>query len=97
VRCRSSFCFAVTFLLAALPSIALADVMEIGRDGHSWVAGGPRVQVSVPAAAELGPETGQAPLTEVSPAAGPREWQARVAELAAKYDISATLLEAVVW
>jgi soluble lytic murein transglycosylase-like protein len=36
-------------------------------------------------------------LTEVADTAGPAEWRVRVAELAAKYDISPTLLEAVVW
>jgi soluble lytic murein transglycosylase-like protein len=36
-------------------------------------------------------------VTQVGDSAGPAQWQARVAELAAKYDISPTLLEAVVW
>ena len=36
-------------------------------------------------------------LTEVLDAAGPTRWRARVAQIAAKYDISPTLLEAVVW
>lgn len=36
-------------------------------------------------------------ITEALDAAGPMRWRARVAELAAKYDISPTLLEAVVW
>lgn len=38
-----------------------------------------------------------AALTEVSDDAGPAHWRARVAQLAAKYDISPALLEAVVW
>jgi hypothetical protein len=42
-------------------------------------------------------EPHMASLTHVSSTAGPSQWQARVAELAAKYDISPTLLEAVVW
>ena len=36
-------------------------------------------------------------LTQVADAAGPAEWRSRVGELAAKYDISPALLEAVVW
>jgi soluble lytic murein transglycosylase-like protein len=36
-------------------------------------------------------------VTDALDAAGPSRWRARVAELAAKYDISPTLLEAVVW
>jgi soluble lytic murein transglycosylase-like protein len=35
--------------------------------------------------------------TAVSSVAGPERWSLRVAELAAKYDISPALLEAVVW
>lgn len=73
---------------------ARADVLEIGPNGPTWIAGGPQVQgqsQSVPAApAERG-------FTPVSDSAGPDHWRARVAELAAKYDISPALLEAVVW
>jgi len=36
-------------------------------------------------------------LTEVGNTAGPERWRQRVAQVAAKYDISPTLLEAVVW
>nr|WP_231568277.1 lytic transglycosylase domain-containing protein [Novosphingobium malaysiense] len=36
-------------------------------------------------------------ITEARDAAGPVRWRARVAQLAAKYDISPALLEAVVW
>lgn len=93
-------------VLAALtlPAAARADVMEITANGYGWVAGGPNTMpVAVPAAAAeataLVPEQ-TAPalaLTQVADSAGPAQWQARVAELAAKYDISPSLLEAVVW
>ena len=43
------------------------------------------------------PAAAQASLTEVDAGAGPQDWRGRVAELAAKYDISPALLEAVVW
>ncbi|PNU01755.1 lytic transglycosylase domain-containing protein [Novosphingobium guangzhouense] len=36
-------------------------------------------------------------ITDALDAAGPTRWRERVAQLAAKYDISPTLLEAVVW
>ncbi|MEZ5734650.1 MAG: lytic transglycosylase domain-containing protein [Novosphingobium sp.] len=36
-------------------------------------------------------------VTEVGLVGGPVRWRGRIAELAAKYDISPTLLEAVVW
>jgi soluble lytic murein transglycosylase-like protein len=86
---------------AVAPASARADVLEIGGDGHSWVAGGPRVTAPVTYAASAAPMDGpaavQASLTEVDVTAGPQDWRGRVAELAAKYDISPALLEAVVW
>ena len=36
-------------------------------------------------------------ITQAPDAAGPARWRARIAQLAAKYDISPALLEAVVW
>lgn len=82
--------------LAAMPSAAAADVLEIGPAGASWVAGGP--QRVVPDAQPIEGAPGiSAPLTLVAHTAGPDQWQARIAELSAKYDISPTLLEALVW
>ena len=96
----------LTGLLLALPGAAAADVLEIGGSGYGWVAGGP--QAAAPAVPAPGPALAAsaalvagAPhplsITDVPDAAGPAAWRARVAELAAKYDISPTLLEAVVW
>ncbi len=85
----------------ALPMPALADVMEIDGAQHSWIAGGPLVEA--PDAEGTGltaADTSQlltAPLTQVSDTAGPLQWQARVAALSAKYDISPALIEALVW
>jgi soluble lytic murein transglycosylase-like protein len=78
----------------ALACPARADVLEIGPGGATWIAGGPK-------AAEVETIEGSAPtedgLTRIAAFAGPALWRARVAELAAKYDISPALLEAVVW
>lgn len=82
-------------LLAMAPA-AHADVLEIGPGGASWVAGGPQDAVPAPMPVEAAPGT-NAPLTQVAHTAGPSQWQARIAELSAKYDISPTLLEALVW
>ncbi|MBV1692267.1 lytic transglycosylase domain-containing protein [Novosphingobium sp. G106] len=79
--------------------------MEIGLQGYTWVAGGPEdrmpqpTDIAIAAESSLGPgaEPHVASLTEISASAGPPQWQPRVAELAAKYDISPILLEAVVW
>lgn len=82
-------------LFAMVPS-AHADVMEIGSGGATWVAGGPQHAVSAPTPVEDASAI-SAPLTQVAHTAGPSQWQARIAELSAKYDISPTLLEALVW
>ncbi|WP_246381269.1 lytic transglycosylase domain-containing protein [Novosphingobium chloroacetimidivorans] len=91
----------------AAPVSASADVLQIESEGARWVAGGPVMpepEVSIAAVdgdtIELLPDgTGFHPasFTGVADAAGPERFRARVAELAAKYDISPTLLEAVVW
>jgi soluble lytic murein transglycosylase-like protein len=96
-----------------LPASAFADVMEIGADGAVWVAGGPPLAVANSALepdaelfagddaagsfADQGLATDRAMYTDAAGTAGPARWQTRVAELAAKYDISPTLFEALVW
>lgn len=103
MRGRFSLCFASIFALAAIPSVASADVMEIGGNGFSWVAGGPRApevaerEIESDGVIEPAAAPHFASLTQINASAGPAQWQLRVAELAAKYDISPTLLEAVVW
>lgn len=89
--------------LLALPTIASADVLQIDGESFAWVAGGPQtgatgvVQPQDATAPMAGIEADPSSLTHVADAAGPAEWRARVAKLAAKYDISPALLEAVVW
>lgn len=102
----------VVAAVAMMPGAARSDVLEINGAGHGWVAGGPKAVVPADAATRApdpvdtaGPaqlsapahSTSHAALTVVSPDAGPAHWRARVAQLAAKYDISPALLEAVVW
>jgi soluble lytic murein transglycosylase-like protein len=84
--------------LLAMPFPVLADVLEIGANGASWVAGGPVAplastpELTIPAAI-----THEPTITHVADTAGPAIWRPRVGELAAKYDISPALLEALVW
>jgi hypothetical protein len=99
-----AWALAVTAL--ATPLTANADVLQIESDGARWVAGGPAVP-ELPSATAVDEDTLEvlpdgtgfhpASITSVADAAGPERFRARVAELAAKYDISPTLLEAVVW
>lgn len=88
---------AITLGTVALPGLPLADVLEIDHEGSRWIAGGPflpghEMPADVHAVVPV-----EGSVTEVAEAAGPDQWRARVAELAAKYDISPLLLEAVVW
>jgi soluble lytic murein transglycosylase-like protein len=78
----------------AVPGTARADVLEIGRGGATWVAGGPAAQPE--AAVQVG-QASATPLTHVSDSAGPQQWRGHVAYLAAKYDVSPSLIEAMVW
>ena len=84
-----------------------------GEGGYEWVAGGPERMSQAPVASEaMVAGADDAPgsvaavaaetyaiqsVTQALDAAGPTKWRARVAQLAAKYDISPALLEAVVW
>ncbi|PKB19058.1 transglycosylase-like protein with SLT domain [Novosphingobium kunmingense] len=88
----------------AQPAAARADVLEIGADGSRWIAGGGKLAAAPFALdAERSPSTidnfeeSHAGLTTVAAAAGPDRWRARVGQVAAKYDISPALLEALVW
>lgn len=87
----------VVALIGALPAAAHADVLQIGTTGAVWVAGGPAAQASAADPLQAAPSALLGPVTEVALAAGPSQWQARVAELSVKYDVSPSLIEALVW
>lgn len=92
--------------LAAVP--AQADVLEIGQNGARWIAGAPAgvlaseessgaVDADRPAGeAAMVPEHAIAH-TQLSAAAVPAAYRAKVAELAARFDLSPALIEALVW
>jgi hypothetical protein len=69
---------------ACLPAAAQADVMEIDGAGWHWVAGGAH-QVPV------------GRTDEAVPPAVPEAWRGLVATLAARYDLSPAMIEAVIW
>lgn len=90
-------CLALAALAAgsfALCAPAHADVLEIGQNGSSWVAGGPVAEQASALPAGQGLAT---PLTQTVDSAGPEQWRGQVAYLAAKYDVSPRLIEAMVW
>ena len=82
-------------------SPAAADVLQIAAGEAAWVIGAPAAASSVvqPADNASGQpdEVPISAITEQSPAPIPPMWRARIAKLAAQYDISPHLLEAVVW
>ena len=93
---------ACALAVLAMPGMACADVLEINGTQYKWVSGGPAMgmpiisgvaDTTVPEAALPHPQS----VTDALDTAGPAPWRGRVAELAEKYDISPTLLEAVVW
>ena len=93
-------CSAAWLAVAILPLSPLhADVLEIGANGVSWIAGGPaNAPVSHdPVANTAAAAAHDSALTLAASAAGPAQWRERIGELAAKYDLSPALLEALVW
>lgn len=100
----------ITAAAIMLAAEARADVLELGSDGARWVsgplAGQPAVaDPSAPAAAATDAEMLEAPaLPDVviadpaRHAAGiPPRYAAKIAELAVRFDLSPSLLEALVW
>jgi soluble lytic murein transglycosylase-like protein len=90
--------------LAAVP--ARADVMEVGADGARWVSGAlagstpdspaqPSALADVDGAVDV-PELAVADPRQAAGAV-PAGYAAKVSELAARYDLSPALIEALVW
>ncbi|MEL6528478.1 MAG: lytic transglycosylase domain-containing protein [Pseudomonadota bacterium] len=89
--------------LAAAP--AQADVMEVDADGARWVAGGLSAPATDFAAAASAPvdldgfviPEGIVANTAAHAAAVPPRYAAKIAELSQRFDLSPSLLEALVW
>jgi soluble lytic murein transglycosylase-like protein len=98
----------IAAMLLGLAVEARADVLELGADGARWVAG-PLVGTSSASAPQA--EAASAPVIveglalpehaiadPARHAAGvPPRYSAKIAELAARFDLSPSLLEALVW
>lgn len=107
IPARASFyCMAISLALTA--ANAKADVMELDADGARWVAGGSAVVVAD--AAELGLENSQGndlnalivpehivANTQAHAAGVPARYAGKIHELAQRFDLSPSLLEALVW
>ncbi|WP_241557419.1 lytic transglycosylase domain-containing protein [Croceibacterium ferulae] len=95
---------ATMLMIASIP--AHADVLEIGASGEVvWLTGGSELVPATGSAAPLAEvplEAGIVPDHAVAMLAGragivPQLYAAKVAELAQRYDLSPTLIEALVW
>lgn len=98
---------ALLAVLALASAPARADVMEIDADGVRWIAGGTpaalpvSAALSAPASLAIDPATGlpghAASDTARHAQAIPALYQAKVHELSARFDLSPSLIEALVW
>jgi soluble lytic murein transglycosylase-like protein len=95
----------IAAMMLSLAVEARADVLELGSDGARWVAG-PLAERAAPAPANAAPEMlpdslglpAHAIADPARHAAGiPPRYAAKIAELAARFDLSPSLLEALVW
>lgn len=97
---------AAAFAVCAWCGAAHADVLEIGPGGARWVAGpgqfeseiperGAAIAEPVPDDIALPPEALASP--EQHAAAIPKAYGSKVRELAARFDLSPALIEALVW
>jgi soluble lytic murein transglycosylase-like protein len=80
-----------------LSSAAFADVLEISGDSSIWVARGASGSRPIEVGKGLTSQNQTPGETIAAPSAGPAQWTAHIARLAVRYDLSPSLLEAVVW
>lgn len=108
--CRVMLIAASAGLIAMPAEQARADVLELGAGGARWVAGPLAGQPAVadPLAAPAAPETDEGAEAPAFPAiaiadparhaaAIPPRYAAKIDELAARFDLSPALMEALVW
>ena len=87
-------------VLALVTTPARADVLEVGAGGARWVAGGTELPTEQPVSQPIpGPAVPAAAWADPSASARtiPPAYATKVHELAARYDLSPALIEAVVW
>jgi soluble lytic murein transglycosylase-like protein len=90
----------IASLLALCAVEARADVMEVSADGARWVAGPLAAPAAPPQTADTpAPAVAEALIAypQANAAQVPGRYAPKIHELAARYDLSPTLLEALVW
>lgn len=98
---------AIFAAMALVAAPASADVLEIGEEGARWIAG-PQLAAPVSESSSLAPEIAELAAFHDFPAGAhvdprrnsvniPAPYAAKVHELASRFDLSPTLIEALVW
>ena len=87
--------FCVTILSAVVTTPARADVLEVGPSGAAWISGAPK-DAGASDRATMVARNFQIG-SDLMPASVPEAWRPQVAMLAAKYDLSPALIDALVW
>lgn len=94
IRYTFSFPFLLCVVSAVLPAPAFADVIEIRAGEYLTVA----ADRPVPAASPLNSQTrDENSLGATNPVHVPMQWVAKIAELSQRFDISPSLIAALVW
>lgn len=94
LRCIAVFVVACSIFVGTR---ADADVLEIDASGFHWIAGGPRPNFDTPAVEGGAPVAPPRALMQAAANVGPQAWSGHLNTLAAKYDLSPALIEALVW
>ena len=99
----STYCIAISLAFSA--TNAQADVMELDANGARWVAGGApapkgnagQIALGQPDVTGVFVPDAVVANTQAHAAGVPMQYAAKVEELAQRFDLSPSLLEAVVW
>jgi soluble lytic murein transglycosylase-like protein len=80
-----------------LSPAAFADVLEISGGTSVWIVRGASGSRPIEVGKGLTSQNQTPGETIAAPSAGPAQWTAHIARLAVRYDLSPSLLEALVW
>jgi soluble lytic murein transglycosylase-like protein len=98
IRIRTTISCALASLAFALPSAAFADVIEVRKGGYRTIAADrnrPTAEAQVEGSSQ--PELSEPGLAAVAPVPVPAQWADKIAELSRRFDLSPSLIAALVW
>jgi len=98
IRIPTAICFTFASLGFLSSTVALADVIEVGAGTYRTVAADrPQTVHSDEERADPLPQARETALSIVAPVPVPPQWAEKVAELARRFDLSPSLIAALVW